>query len=161
MNKKLINEKYAEILDNEILYEKMGDRTRTLLFRYTFLKEMQEELIKSFPYIFSSREKEEMQICWRYAKNSSDLIEVIFGADVPGNDGSKRPESEIVDENISIEKMGYDVALVQKDAKEIIAGLKQLSPEERKMFVNDYARNAVDTLKCLSEKDLVPKIFGE
>ena len=141
MNKKLIYEKYAEILDNEILYEKMGDRTRTLLFRYTFLKEM--------------------QICWRYAKNSSDLIEVILGADVPGNDGSKRPESEIVDENISIEKMGYDVALVQKDAKEIIAGLKQLSPEERKMFVNDYARNAIDTLKCLSEKDLVPKTFGE
>ncbi len=161
MNKKLINEKYVEILDNEILFEKMGDRTRSLLFRYTFLKEMQDEFIKSFPYILSSREKEESQMCWRYAKNSSDLIEVILGADVPDNSGARRTESEIVDENLLIEKAGYDVSLIQKGPKEIIALVKQLSPEERKMFTNDYARNAIDVLKCLSEKDLVPKTFGE
>ncbi len=161
MNKKLINEKYAEILENEILYEKMGDRTRTFLFRYTFLKELQEELIKKFPYVLASRDKEDLQMCWRYAKNSSDLIEVILGANVPDNDGAKRTETQIVDENLSIEKMGYDVSLTQKSAKEIIEQVKKMSSEEKKIFTLGYARNAIDTLKCLSEKDLIPKTFGE
>lgn len=155
MDKKFISDNYNEILDNEIMLVQSHDVIREILFEYSYLLNLQNNLIASFPYVLSSRDKEDLQMCWRYAKNKSDSIEISFGYKTKEN-ANKNVEN-ITKENATIEDMGYNVLDAQKSIQDIISYVKNLKANEKQNFAREYVDAATTKFNMLADNELIPQ----